>query len=83
MTSDWRDAVRHGSIDVLQRLLAAGADINALDGHGQTALMLAAVDGHTNVVEWLVARGAVLDHTSKYGLDLEESTPYASPDAAV
>ena len=68
MTGDWRDAVRDGSIDVLPRLLAGGADINALDEHGQTALMLAAVNGHSNVVEWLVARGAVLDHTAKYGL---------------
>jgi hypothetical protein len=48
------DAVRRGSIDQLQRLLASGADIDARDGFGQTALMLAAREGHTKVVEWLV-----------------------------
>ena len=68
MTRDWEDAVRRGSIEELQRLLADGTDINALDGHGQTALMLAAGAGYGHVVEWLVERGASLDHTAKYGL---------------
>ena len=68
MTPAWKDAVRRGSIDELQRLLAAGADIDARDEHGQTALMRAAVNGHPHVVDWLVARGAGLDHTAKYGL---------------
>ena len=57
MTRDWEDAVRRGSIEELQRLLAGGTDINALDGHGQTALMLAAGAGYGHVVEWLVERG--------------------------
>ena len=68
MTLEWEDAVRRGSIDELQRLLSAGADINARDRHGQTALMLAAVKGDTQVVGWLVEHGAALDHTGKYGL---------------
>jgi uncharacterized protein len=68
MTQEWKDAVRRGSIDELQHLVATGADVDARDGHGQTALMLAAVEGHDHVVEWLVERGAVLDHTAKYGL---------------
>ena len=68
VTNEWEDAVRRGSIDQLQRLLASGADIDARDGHGQTALMLAAREGHAKVVEWLVDHGAVLDHTAKYGL---------------
>jgi hypothetical protein len=68
VTNEWEDAVRRGSIDQLQRLLASGADIDARDGHGQTALMLAAREGHAKVVEWLVDHGAALDHTAKYGL---------------
>ena len=68
MTREWEDAVRHGSIDALQRLLTSGADINARDEHGQTALMLAALEGHGDVIGWLVERGAALDHTAKYGL---------------
>lgn len=68
MKREWEDAIRRGSIDELQRLLADGGDINALDRHGQTALMLAAVAGCGHVVEWLVEQGASLDHTAKYGL---------------
>ena len=68
MTREWEDAVHRGSIDELQRLLTSGADIDARDGHGQTALMLAAVEGYGHVVGWLVERGAALDHTAKYGL---------------
>ena len=68
MTRDWEEAVRRGSIDQLQRLLATGADINARDGHNQTALMIAAGNGDGHVVEWLIEHGAALDHTAKYGL---------------
>ena len=68
MTPAWENAVSCGRIDELQRLLAAGSDINARDGRGQTALMLAAREGHCEVVEWLIQHGAALDHTAKYGL---------------
>jgi ankyrin repeat protein len=68
VTNEWEDAVRRGSIDQLQRLVANGADIDARDGYGQTTLMLAAREGHAKVVEWLVDNGAALDHTAKYGL---------------
>jgi hypothetical protein len=68
MTREWEEAVRRGSLDDLRQLAESGADINARDRHNQTALMLAASEGHTAVVEWLVARGAALDHVAKYGL---------------
>ena len=68
MTREWEEAVRRGSIPELLRLLADGADIDARDRRNQTALMLAAAQGHGHVVGWLVERGAALDHTAKYGL---------------
>jgi ankyrin repeat protein len=68
MTSEWKDAIRRGAVDDLQHLHAAGVDVDARDEHGQTALMLAAVDGHGPVVEWLIRQGANLYHTAKYGL---------------
>ena len=68
MTREWEEAAHRGTMDVLQRLLDAGADIDARDGHGQTALMIAAVEGRRQTVEWLVAHGAALDRTAKYGL---------------
>ena len=64
----WQEAARTGDVPVLERLLAAGADIDALDGHGQTALMLAALEGHERAVAFLAQRGANLNHTAKYRL---------------
>ena len=43
----------------------AGADINKRDDHGQTALMLAALEGHERAVAFLAGRGAELNHTAK------------------
>jgi uncharacterized protein len=43
-------------------------DIDARDGHGQTALMRAACQGQGELVAWLVQRGAALHHAAKYGL---------------
>ena len=68
MNPDWADALRRGDTETLERLLDAGADINALDRHGQTSLMRAARDGQLNVVRLLVNRGAALDHCAKYRL---------------
>jgi ankyrin repeat protein len=52
----------------VRRLLAAGADVNARDRHGQTALMLAAHRGALDVVEALIEAGADLNTTAKYNL---------------
>ena len=68
MRPDWEAAARSGSVEALAWQLAEGADIDALDRHGQTALMLAALAGHREVVALLTARGAALNVTAKYGL---------------
>jgi ankyrin repeat protein len=68
MTPEWKTAVRADDVRRLQALLSAGADINALDEHGQTGLMIAARDGKTAVVRWLTEHGADLNHTAKYHL---------------
>jgi uncharacterized protein len=67
-TQSWQEAARSGDVPALERLLAAGADINARDPHGQTALMLAALEGHERAVAFLAQRGADLNHTAKYTL---------------
>lgn len=68
LRSPWWAAVRAGDAEALERLVAGGADIDALDGHGQTALMNVARDGHAAAVRCLIAHGADLDHTAKYHL---------------
>jgi len=68
MKDDWQRAIVSGDLDGVRMLLASGADVNALDRHGQTGLMLAAHKGHALVVRELVAHGAHLNHTAKFGL---------------
>lgn len=68
MSPEWKAAVRHGDLARLEELHAAGSDIDARDEHGQTALMVAARDGLTPVVRWLIERGADLNHTAKFHL---------------
>ena len=47
-----------GHRDLVQALLAKGADANAKANDGVTALMLASRQGHREVVQALLARGA-------------------------
>lgn len=68
MKGNWKQAVVSGDAEAVRALLTAGADVNALDRYGQTALMLAAHKGHALIVRELVSHGANLDHTAKFGL---------------
>ena len=51
-------AAERGHIEVVEALLAAGADTEKADGQGYTALMRAAEKGHIGVAEALLAAGA-------------------------
>jgi uncharacterized protein len=68
MDPSWEAAIKRGDIAAVRDQLQRGADVNALDRHGQTALMLAAHAGHHAVVESLLAHGADRNVTAKFGL---------------
>lgn len=51
-------AVREGDPEAVKALLAEGADVNAKDGDGWTALMLAIVKGHLDAARALLCEGA-------------------------
>lgn len=58
-------AARAGAPAAVQALLDAGGDPNATEQwHGQTALMWAAIEGHADVAEVLIAHGADIDQAS-------------------
>src|SRR6185503_6086035 len=51
-------AARSGYPEVVEQLLAKGANVNARAGRGQTALMWAVSQKHADVVKVLLAHGA-------------------------
>ena len=65
-------AVRQRSPEVISYLLAAGAKVDALNGHGQTALHLAAENGRKDIAEILLKEGAPVEI-----VDLKKMSPLA------
>lgn len=68
MDAAWERAVTRGDVEAVRQLLRSGADVDARDRYGQTALMLVAHRGHREMVETLVGSGADLNVTAKYNL---------------
>lgn len=54
-------AATRGCTDCVRALLSAGADIDARDRAGGSALIFAAAHGHVGTVRELVMRGAAVD----------------------
>ena len=62
------DAATNGNIKLVNELIIAGADVNANDNNGVTALMVASREGHTSCIEMLVARGADVNAKNDSGM---------------
>ena len=60
------DAAKKGNLAGVQAELNKGVDVNAT-GNGQSPLHLAAIMGHVEVTELLIASGADLEGTDKHG----------------
>ena len=63
----WFDAVKHGDLATVQKMVAQGQNIEAKDNDalGQTALGWAAFIGYEDMVDYLVAQGASLQATDR------------------
>jgi len=67
LTERLMEASLRGNSDVAELLLAKGADINAKDDHGFTALMWAVVGGHFHAVKLLLDKGADINAKNNNG----------------
>ena len=65
-------AALEGKLPALERLLAAGADIDALTPNLSNALMLAARNGHINIVRRLLKTPIDLERRNDRGVNAEE-----------
>ena len=61
------DAAMRGDVDEVRVLLRAGADVNAAQGDGMTALHWAAESGNTGLAEVLIYAGANLESQTRLG----------------
>ena len=66
-SQDLIGAIRRGDTAAVQVLIEAGADVNAEDNYGQTALIVATALGHTDAVRALIEAGADVNARSKQG----------------
>jgi hypothetical protein len=66
------NAVTSGDEQAVSALLANGADVNETTGGGQTALILAVIFGHTNLVKLLIKAGADPQLRDNLGLNAVE-----------
>ena len=68
-----RRAAESGQVSVLKLLTLAGANLNATNQEGQTALGQAAFEGNRDMLQTLIESGADIDRP-----DLQGITPLAS-----
>lgn len=61
-SEEWRQAIQKSDVQTLQRLAPLVADVDDEAARGKTALMVAAAEGATGLVERLIDLGAAVDH---------------------
>ena len=64
---DLLDAARNGDVAAVTAAMEAGADVNAAQGDGMTALHWAAERGHADVARVLLDAGAAVDRGTRIG----------------
>ena len=65
------DAAHTGNIEAVKKHLASGADLNTKDSEGGTPLHHAAWNGHKEVAELLIEKGAVVNALGVNGTPLD------------
>ena len=58
VNEDFFEAAKRGDLPAVERFIANGADVNVKTTDGITALMIASLNGHKEVVQSLLIKGA-------------------------
>lgn len=66
-TEEFLAAAASGDVATVQKQIVSGVDLNAKTYKGETAVMVAAMEGHTNVVHMLIEAGAAINDQNVYG----------------
>ena len=61
------DAAKSGNLEIVERWLDVGGDVNALHDGWDTLLKCAATYGRAELVRYLLSRGAKVEYARKYG----------------
>jgi len=61
------DAVESGNIEAVNQHLKAGTDVNAKDKDGWTLLHPASYEGHQEIIELLISKGADVNAKVEFG----------------
>ena len=82
-SDDLVDAAESGNLEIVQRWLDGGGDVNGRCIWGRTLLMHAAEYGRTDIVRYLLSRGAAANEYTTYGTTAlhwacDEKTCYAT-----
>ena len=67
LNAELLSAVTNNHLDTACRCLDQGADINATNSEGETALIIAASNNHADIVEMLLSREPMINHTDNIG----------------
>ena len=76
------DAAHTGNIEAVKKHLASGADLNTKDSEGGTPLHHAAWNGHKEVAELLIEKGAVVNALGVNGTPLDWAIFRNNPETA-
>ena len=68
-----------GNLWGVKDALAHGADINATDQHGHTALMFALKNDKQDIVKYLLSKGADTTPVAQDGFTAKDRLPSSSP----
>jgi ankyrin repeat protein len=67
----------------MKTLLEQGLDVNAQDDNGSTAIFYALGNGHIEMAEFLLSKGARLDTYDRRGYSLAEQVSRTGPERSI